>query len=94
MAKIEFKWSHDGKREDGSEVSGLFFRLYENDALAVDNIGELHFSLLMDGRPKGTYRYSVTAVDSNLLESPKSNAVSVGFFAPSAPTGLSASFSA
>lgn len=93
MASIEFRWSHDGRREDGSVVSGLHYRLYENGQLAVDDIAELHFSLLMEGKAFGKYAYHVTAVDMMGLESPPSNTKDIDFFRPSAPTGLTASFS-
>lgn len=87
MAKLEFSWSYsDTVHPD------VFFRLYENNDLAVDKIGELKFSLLMDGKATGDYKYYVTAVDERThLESLPSNTVAVNFTLPAAPAGLTAS---
>lgn len=87
-AKINFEWSYTDAAHPRA-----FFRLYENDQLAVDDIGELNFSLLMDGKPNGDYRYHVTAVDSDTnLESVPSNSVAVNFRQPAAPTGFKGSW--
>ena len=95
MAKrITFTWTHGGQRESGEpvDVAELEFRLYENGEMIVDNIGELQFSLLMDDKPNGVYKYEVTAVDRNGLESDPSNTIEVNFYPPAAPDGLTASW--
>jgi hypothetical protein len=83
-ANILFQWDYE--QDYANEVS---FRLYENSDLAVDEIGELNFSLLMDEKEFGDYEYYVTAV-RNGLESAPSNAVVVNFTMPAAPTNLRA----
>lgn len=92
MKRIEFSWTHEGRRENGDpvDVSELTYRLYEFNSLIVDNIGELNFSLLMDDKDHGMYEYSVTAVDEMGLESEKSNSVTVVFIPPAAPTSFTA----
>jgi hypothetical protein len=85
MSHLNFSWTHD---TEGKEI---FYRLYEDDVLVVDNIEELNFSLLMDGKPFKTYRYHVTAVSKETnLESAPSNAVEVPFQAPKSPKNLKA----
>lgn len=86
--KINFGWTYS----DASHPRA-FFRLYENGSLVVDDIAEPSFSLLMDGKAIGEYRYHVTAVDSDTnLESVPSNTVSINFQKPAAPAGFSASW--
>jgi hypothetical protein len=83
-ANILFQWDYDQPY-----VNEVSFRLYENSDLAVDEIGELNFSLLMDEKEFGDYEYYVTAV-RNGLESEPSNTVVVNFTMPAAPTNLRA----
>ena len=92
--KIEFSWTHEGKRENGDDIDvlSLSYRLYEGNELIVDDIGEMQFSLLMADKPYANYEYSVTAVDRSGLESERSNTVTVVFFPPAAPSGFTASF--
>lgn len=79
---IPFKWDHDG----GSNV---YFRLYENDALIVDNIVEPHFDLAMKDKAYGDYDYHVTSVRKDFgIESLPSNTYTVNFTQPAAPTNL------
>lgn len=83
---IEFLWTHDNPE-------GLTYRLYEDGTLAVDDIGEMKFTLLMEGKPYKAYGYHVTAYDSRTkLESEASNVVTVNFTIPAAPTDLRASW--
>jgi hypothetical protein len=68
------------------------FQLYENGALIVDDIGETHFTLLMDGKDYGDYQYYVTTKRDGLISEP-SNTVVVNFTLPAAPTNLRAKLS-
>lgn len=81
---ILFQWEYNYPYVD--EVN---FRLYENGNVVVDDIGELHFVLLMDGKEYGDYQYQVTAF-RNGIESTPSNTVNVDFTQPAAPTNLTA----
>ncbi len=86
MAHLSFNWNH-------AAPANLEYRLYEDGAMVVDNIGELSFSLNMEGKQPNQYSYYVTAVDlTTRLESDPSNAVSINFTLPAAPTGLTVSF--
>lgn len=86
MASINFSWEHDAQSKP------IFYRLYEDGVKAVDNIEQLNFSLLMDGKAHKTYKYYVTAVDKTTqLESVPSNVIEVPFQAPKSPTNLKAS---
>jgi len=89
MAHLNFEW-------DASPSAGVdSYNLYENGELIVPDIGVLNFSLLMDGKPEGSYDYYVTAVDADRgLESAPSNTVTADFFVPAAPTNLAVSWSA
>ena len=86
MAHLNFTWSTS---VDAAHPN-LTYTLYENGAPIVPNIGELTFSLLMDGKADATYRYWVTAVDpaatGALHESAPSNEVDINFVAPVAPS--------
>jgi len=88
MAKIGFEWSYS----DANHPS-VFFRLYENQKMVVDNIAVMNFSLLMDGKAEGTYVYNATTVDkTTLLESVPSNTLTINFSKPAAPTGFKGSW--
>jgi len=90
MSKLDFSWSYSDTNNPN-----VFFRLYENGVKAVDNIGDLKFTLLMDGKAPGGYDYYVTAVSqTTLLESVPSNTVHINFTKPAAPTGLKGSLTA
>lgn len=83
MASLLFNWSNPNTQP-------VTFNLYENGVQVVSDIGQLSFSLLMDGRPEGEYSYYVTAYDpSTKLESVPSETVTVNFIVPASPTGLS-----
>lgn len=81
---ILFQWDYD--QPYANEVT---FNLYENGEPEISDIGELNFSLLMEGKEYGDYNYHVTAV-RNGLESEPSNTVTVNFTMPAAPTNLRA----
>ena len=88
MSKLNFAWTY----EADPKYPHAYFRLYENGLMVVDNIGELNFSLLMDGKGYADYKYSVTTFDpDSMLESVHSNEVPYHFFPPAAPAGLSVS---
>ncbi len=95
---ILFSWSAPAGRTDGTaltpeETSALTYRLYENGELAVDTIGELEFTLLMEGKPHGQYTYTATAVEAlRGLESPPTEPVIINFIPPAAPTNFVASW--
>lgn len=88
MAKIDFGWTYtDAKHPD------VHFKLYENGKPIVDDIAALEFSLLMDGKAKGDYAYSVAAVDNKThLESAQSASIVINFQLPAAPTGFKGSW--
>jgi len=87
MAKITLTWDYTDTVHPDAE-----FRIYENGAMIIDHVGALNFTVLMDGKAQGIYKYSATAVDKHtLLESDHSNEVAVNFTKPAAPTGLKAS---
>jgi len=65
-------------------VRDVTFRLYENNELIIDNIGELYLNLLMDGKEFGNYTYNVTAVLQG-KESVKSNDFVVQYQKPNSP---------
>jgi len=82
MAHLNFKW-------DYAAPQGITFNLYEDGNKIVEDIGQLDFSLLMDGKPDGHYDYEVTAFDTQThRESVPSNSVGVDFFVPAEPTNL------
>jgi hypothetical protein len=81
---IPFKWDYDQPY-----VADVHFRLYEDGELVVDDIGELHFDLLMEGKELKEYTYHVTAVRSEFdIESDPSNSLMVPFTKPAAPTNF------
>lgn len=86
MASIRFEWQHEDPHP-----GQVHFRLYEDGEMAVDNIGQMNFELLMAGKPQGEYVYTVTAVRFG-LESQHSEPVTANFTRPAAPTGFSASW--
>jgi len=83
---IEFNWSYPDKDPH------IEFRLYEDNALVVPNIGELFFSLsVVDNEPR-PYAYAVTAYNmTTKLESDKSAAVTINFQPPAIPADFTAS---
>ncbi len=84
MASLQFTWS------DTNESTNITYNLYENSTNVVSDIGQLMFTLLMDGRPEGVYSYYVTAYDTvTKLESVPSESVDINFIVPAAPIGLS-----
>lgn len=87
MAKITLNWTYTDIAHPDAE-----FRIYENGTMIIDHVGALNFTVLMDGKAPGVYKYTATAVDKlTLLESAPSNEVAVNFTKPAAPTGLKAS---
>lgn len=83
---ILFNWTHENPE-------GLTYRLFEDGELVVDEIGEMNFTLLMNGKPYKEYSYHVTAYDPRTkLESEASNVVTVNFMIPAAPRELRASW--
>lgn len=94
MATITFSWTKPTTRADGTELESivpLSYKLYMDDTLWVDNIGELTFSATEI--PEGPHSFSVTAFDETYrLESAKSEPVSVNFTRPAAPAGFTVSF--
>jgi hypothetical protein len=78
---IPFKWDHEG--------GSVYFRLYENGELIVNNIAEPYFDVLMKDKEYGDYDYHVTAVRKDFdIESAPSNTYTVNFTQPAAPTNL------
>lgn len=92
MAHIQFSWTSS----TSDEYPSLVYNLYECEAgdstytKIVENLGALEFSLLMEDRPSGTYRYYVTAYDlESTLESVPSNIVEKEYKrVPQAPKGF------
>jgi hypothetical protein len=87
---IRINWEAPTENTDGSSIpdpSVLTYRLYEDGALAVDEIAALNFELLMDGREQRPYTYTVTAVRFG-LESPQSEPAVANFTVPTAPTNV------
>jgi len=82
MAGITFNWEYNYPYADEVE-----FRLYEDNVPIVDNIGQLSYSITMNGKDYKSYDYYVTAV-RNGLESAPSNTVTVNFTLPEVPTNL------
>ncbi|MFO8008711.1 MAG: hypothetical protein R6V05_13350, partial [Candidatus Brocadiia bacterium] len=73
---LKFSWNAPKVNTEGEplaeeEINNLEFRIYENGELAVDEIGEIDFELLMEDKPEGQYEYTMTAVLYG-LESPHS----------------------
>lgn len=94
---LRISWIQPEARTDDTpltdeERNRLVYRLYENGELAVDEIAELDFNLLMEDRPEGYYDLYVTAVLFG-LESPPSDEVRVPFFTPAAPRDFAVSWS-
>ncbi len=95
---ILFNWGAPADRTDGTaltpqEIDALTYRLYENGKLAVDDIGERQFTLLMEGKPHGQYTYTATTVEAlRGLESPPTEPVIINFIPPAAPTNFVASW--
>ena len=86
MAHLNFNWKHEAP-------AGLEYNLYEDGVKIVEHIAALNFSLDMTGKPEQTYSFYVTSIRlSDNMESVPSEAVSVNFISPAAPTGLTASF--
>jgi hypothetical protein len=90
--RLLFSWGAPTGRTDGTqltadEINKLNYRLYEDGALVVDDIGVLNFELLMNDKAEGTYSYTVTAVLYG-LESAHSEPALVNFIRPAAPTNL------
>lgn len=83
---LKINWTHTDP-----EPHQVTFRLYENDVVIVDNIGEMKFSLLMEGKQQGVYAYSVDAVKYGIA-SDRSNSASVNFTQPTAPVDLTVSW--
>lgn len=83
MASLQFNWSSTNPE------SNITYRLYEDGTEVVRDISTLNFTLLMDGKEGKDYVYYVTAYDIDTrLESTPSNAVTIPFTAPVAPTSL------
>jgi len=81
---ILFAWDYDQPY-----AADVHFRLYEDGEMVLDNIGELNYSLLMEGKEYKSYDFWVTAVKSQYgIESEPSNTVTVNFTQPAAPTNL------
>lgn len=95
---IQFSWQAPADRTDGTaltpeEINALSYRLHENGELAVDQIAEVNFTLLMEGKPHGQYTYTLTAVEAlRGLESPPTEPVVINFIPPAAPVGFAASW--
>lgn len=88
MPHIPMRWDYNPEN-----LSGTFFRLYENDELVVDNIANPYFDLTMEGKEYGEYTYRVTAVRKDfMIESSPSNPYVANFTQPEAPTNLRAEF--
>lgn len=83
---LQINWTHTDP-----EPHQVTFRLYENDVVIVDNIGEMKFSLLMDEKAHGVYEYSVDAVKYGIA-SDRSNSAAVNFTAPAIPANLTVSW--
>lgn len=83
---LKINWTHTDP-----EPNQVTFRLYENDVVIVDNIGEMEFSLLMEEKEQGVYEYSVDAVKYGIA-SERSNSVSVNFTKPETPGDLTVSW--
>ena len=85
MPGITLTWQHD-------TPAGLTYNVYENDALIVENVGVLNFSIDMANRPSGNYIYQVSAVrTSDNVEGARSEPVTANFTQdpPLPPIGLS-----
>ena len=86
MAHLNFTWTHD-------TPAGLEYNLYEDGVKVVEHIGALNFSLDMTDKIEKAYSFYVTSVRvSDNMESVPSEAVSVNFIRPAAPTGLTVLF--
>lgn len=64
-----------------------YYQLFEDGALAVDDILEPTFSLLMSGIPQGTHQYQVRGVNQ-FGEGPLSDPVEINFILPAKVTNL------
>jgi hypothetical protein len=80
-------------REDGSLIGeAIHYRLYENNVPVLNDIGELIFSLDIPAETNELMSYQVsTVVTRTNNEGALSEAVTVNFSKPLAPTGLTVS---
>ena len=81
----------DGVALTEEEVSKLWYRLYINDVMVLDDIGRLELTYLMEDEEEGVKDVEMTSVLYG-LESPKSDPVTINFISPAAPRNLSVVF--
>lgn len=77
----------DGTALSEEDVKNLWYRLYVNGEMVLDDIGEMEFDFLMEDEPHGVKEVTMTSVLYG-LESPQSGAVLVNFIPPAAPRDL------
>lgn len=92
MASLDFRWGRPQNYEEG-----WVYRLYETyngeQTLVADDIVGESFSLIMEGKPEGTYGYSATTyAPKTKLESDFSNVVLVNFIKPLPPADFAVSW--
>jgi len=98
QAHIEFSWNAPTTRTDGTplteeDMAALDYLLFESGNVVAEDVGELQFSLLMDGEPEGQKSYTVAARQYGLV-GPQSEPVTINFIPPAAPTNLKAEWTA
>ena len=81
----------DGSALSPEDINKLWYRLYIDDEMVLDDIGRLEFEYLMEGEPEGVKEVQMTAVLYG-LESPRSEVIPVNFIAPAAPRNIIVGF--
>ena len=93
MANFTLTWTPPTTKEDGTPITEeMYYSLYEEGSLIVNNIGETNFSVTVESPPNAiTYQVAAVFALSN-LSGKLSDPFIVNFIQPNAPTGLTASF--
>ena len=93
MANFTLTWTPPTTKEDGTPITEeMYYSLYEEGALIVNNIGETNFSVTVESPPNAiTYQVAAVFVLGN-LNGDLSDPFTLNFIKPNAPTGLTASF--
>jgi hypothetical protein len=87
---LHFEWKAPTTRSNGTPLTTVFYRLFENGKKVVDNIGAPNFDLVIPDDTPAESEYQVAAVEmrsGKAIQSALSASV-VNFIKPNPPTGL------